>query len=70
MKTIKNLKVTVTYTVRFENVQVSDEVFEQFENNSEFDHNDFECEEAIDWLAENVSENNSLEWKYEVSGVE
>lgn len=70
MKTIKNLKVTVTYIVEFEKVQVSDKVFEQFENNSEFDHNDFEAEEAIDWLADNVTENDSLAWKYEISDVE
>ena len=70
MKTIKNLKVTVTYTVGFENVQVSDEVFEQLENNSEINSDDIECSEAIDWLSDNINESDGLDFSYDISDIE
>ena len=40
MKTIKELRVTVKYTVGYGDVEVPDDVYEQLMNNSEFPTND------------------------------
>ena len=70
MKTIKNLSVTVTYNVQYHNVEVSDEVFEQLENNSEINSDDIECSEAIDWLSDNINESDGLDFSYDISDIE
>lgn len=70
MKTIKNLSVTVTYNVQYHNVEVSDEVFEQLENNSEINSDDIEFSEAIDWLSDNINESDGLEFSYDISDIE
>ena len=71
MRTIKNLYVKVTYTVGLEDVEVSDEVFEQLEQMADYGFSVEDCEsskypEAFDWLAYNIRENDAMDWAYEV----
>ena len=71
MKTIKNLYVKVTYTVGLEDVEVSDEVFEQLDKMAEYGFSVEDCEsskypEAFDWLSYNIRERDAMDWVYEV----
>ncbi|VEI52646.1 hypothetical protein [Capnocytophaga sputigena] len=71
MRTIKNLYVKVTYTVGLEDVEVSNEVFEQLDKMSDYGFSVEDCEsskhpEAFDWLAYNIREDDAMDWAYEV----
>lgn len=71
MRTIKNLYVKVTYTVGLEDVEVSDEVFEQLDKMADYGFSVEDCEsskypEAFDWLSDNIRERDALDWAYEV----
>nr|DAV67798.1 MAG TPA: hypothetical protein [Caudoviricetes sp.] len=71
MKTIKNLYVKVTYTVGLEDVEVSDEVYEQLYKMADYGFSVEDCEsseypEAFDWLSENIKERDAMDWGYEV----
>ena len=71
MRTIKNLYVKVTYTVGLEDVEVSDEVFEQLDKMADYGFSVEDCEsskypEAFDWLAYNIRERDAMDWAYEV----
>lgn len=52
MKTIKNLTATVQYEVSLENLEVSDEIYEQLLLGID----DIDDEETLDWLVENIEE--------------
>jgi predicted membrane protein len=69
MKKIKDLRVTVTYTVGYGDIEVSDKVFEQLENNSEFTSDDMENSEAIEWLSSNIKEEDAMDWKWEIDDI-
>ena len=71
MRTIKNLYVKVTYTVGLEDVEVSDEVFEQLNKMADYGFSVEDCEiskypEAFEWLAYNIRERDAMDWAYEV----
>lgn len=71
MRTIKNLYVKVTYTVGLEDVEVSDEVFEQLDKMADYGFSVEDCEsskypEAFDWLSDNIRERDAMDWAYEV----
>ena len=71
MKTIKNLRVTVTYTVGLGNVEVPDNVFEQLENNQEIDNiNDDKQSDAMEWLGQHIKEEDAMDWRYEIDDIE
>ena len=70
MKKIKNLSVKVTYHASNGDVEVSDEVYEQLMNNSEFSSDDMENSEAISWLSDNISEDDAMDWTFEVDDIE
>ena len=70
MKTIKDLRVTVKYTVGYGNLEVPDDVYEQLMNNSEFSCTDFDRGEAMDWLADNIREEDAMDWEYEIDDIE
>ena len=69
MKTIKDLSVTVTYTVQYGNIEVPDKVFEQLENNSEISSDDMENSEALEWLSDNMKEDDAMDWKYQIEDI-
>ena len=71
MKTIKNLIVTVKYTVGYGNIEVSDEAYEQLMNNQEIDNiNDENQSTAMEWLGENMKEEDAMDWSYEIDDIE
>lgn len=70
MKNIAKLRVTVSYTVELTEIQVPDKVFDSlreiWEDGGEIDElNEFH-NAAQDWLADNVKEDDALEWTYEI----
>lgn len=71
MKVIKDLAVTVTYTVELGGVEVPDKVFEQLDKMAKYGitiglGNTDEYEEAFGWLIDNIREDDAMEWEYEV----
>lgn len=71
MKVIKDLNVTVTYTVGLGGVEVPDEVFEQLDKMAKYGitiglGNTDEYEEAFGWLIDNIREDDAMDWEYEV----
>lgn len=70
MKTIKDLTVTVTYTVGLGNVEVPDNVFEQLESNQEIDINDDSLSDAMEWLSQHIKEEDAMDWRYEIDDIE
>lgn len=70
MKKIKDLTVTVTYRAGYGDIEVSDEIYEQLMNNSEFSSDDMENSEAFEWLSGNIQEDDAMDWKIEVENIE
>lgn len=71
MKVIKDLNVTVTYTVGLGGVEVPDKVFEQLDKMAKYEitiglGNTDEYEEAFGWLIDNIREDDAMDWEYEV----
>jgi len=71
MKVIKDLAVTVTYTVELGGVEVPDKVFEQLDKMAKYGitiglGNTDEYEEAFGWLIDNIREDDAMDWEYEV----
>ena len=71
MKVIKDLNVTVTYTVGLGEVEVPDKVFEQLKKMFDIDisigvSHPQEYEDAFEWLTNNISEDDAMVWSYEV----
>ena len=71
MKVIKDLAVTVTYTVELGEVEVPDKVFEQLNKMAIYrisvgigDSEGYE--KAFEWLMNNIREDDAMEWEYEV----
>jgi len=81
MKTIKNLTVTVTYTTGYGDVEVSDKVMRGLEKIQDKHYgkidfstptceNDKDIEAAIDWLRDNIKEEDAYEFEYELVDCE
>ena len=70
MKTIKNLSVKVTYNVQYGNVEVTDDVYEQLMENSEFNLDDLTNSAAKEFLRENIEESDALSIIYEVDDID
>lgn len=71
MKIIKDLNVTVTYTVGLGGVEVPDKVFEQLDKMAKYGitvglGNSDEYEEVFGWLIDNIREDDAMDWEYEV----
>lgn len=70
MKTIKNLTVTVTYTVGLEDIEVPEEVYDDLIEN--YDSGAWEVPEdsiATEWLADNIIEKDAMSWSYEIDNL-
>ena len=70
MKTIKNLTVTVTYTVGLEDIEVPEEVYDDLIEN--YDSGAWEVPEdsiAAGWLADNIIEKDAMRWSYEIDDL-
>lgn len=75
MKGIR-LNITVKYTAGV-TMTVSDEVFESLQhmearwpNGFDTLHIDHKCDAAMDFLADNFSEEDACEWEYEINELE
>lgn len=70
MKTIKNLTVTVTYTVGLGDIEVPEEVYDDLTEH--YDNGAWEVPEdsiATEWLAENIIEKDAMSWSYEIDDL-
>lgn len=75
MKLIKDLTVTVTYTVGLGDVEVSDEMFEKLQNleTDTLDTNTLlsdDKSEVMEWLSNTITESDAYEWSYEIIDCE
>ena len=71
MKVIKDLAVTVTYTVELGGVEVPDKVFEELNNMTKYGisvgiEDSEKYEKAFEWLMNNIREDDAMDWEYEV----
>lgn len=74
MKAIKDLTVTVTYTVGFTNVEVPDDVYDGLMNRDEFNSGDLDMSDeenaAMEWLQDNIHERDAMEFGFEIDNIE
>lgn len=77
MKRIKDLTVTVTYTVGLSDVEVNEKVFDAL--NALADRGSVHCDfagrdeqigTAFEWLGDNINENDACGWEYEIEEME
>jgi len=70
---VKDLKVTVTYTVGLGNIDMPEEVYEQLveanENGSKIDPTLMIDEEAEEWISAKISERDCMEWEAEIDDI-
>lgn len=72
MKTIKDLTVTVTYRVKLDNVEVSDEVYDAlsqcYDDGGDVSPMGMTDEEAIaaEWLNDNILASDAMDWEFEI----
>jgi hypothetical protein len=76
-KEIKNLTVTVTYTVELEEIEVSDKEYKALEKCYErgltiksYGDNDESAEDAYDWLSYNIKSQDAFDLNYEINDLE
>lgn len=78
MKNIKELAVTITYTIGLGNIDIPENIYNELEK--AYDNNDTldsfstltlnKYSNAIDWLAENVKEKDCMNWECEIDMFE
>ena len=71
-KIIKNIDVTVKYTVGLQEVQVDDDVYEELMNASDEMRIVDECKypKAMNWLNNNIEEGDCGHWECEIEEIE
>jgi hypothetical protein len=71
MMNIKDLNVTVTYTVSLSELEIPENVYNQiiesFDNNDEV--SDVDYPDAYNWLTSNISERDSMDWSVEIDYI-
>lgn len=76
MKTINNLWVEVTYKVGLGDVQVSDELYDALVSSEAIaleDDNPYLSKEenvALEWLSDNIKEDDSCEFNFEILSID
>lgn len=72
MKKIKEIRLTVTYTVSLKEAEVSTEVFNQLnfaiDNGDKIDGHPFYYK-AMDYMKSNVKESDCLDWRVEIDDL-
>lgn len=71
MRTLEDLHIKVTYTVKLSDLEVSDEVFNEllqlyYQNDSIDGFDDTRHPKAIQWLNKNIEEQDAYELNYEI----
>ena len=74
MKTVKELRLKITYEIELNDVKMPQEVYDQLtdaiENGDDIDiFNPGKHPDAGDWLVENVSERGCMDWEAEIINV-
>lgn len=73
MKKIKEIRLTITYSVSLLEAEVSEEVFKElntaFELGDEIEPDHFIYSNAVDWMHSNVKESDCLKWKAEIDDL-
>jgi hypothetical protein len=71
--TVKNLTVTVTYTVGLGDVEMPQEVYEQLleahDNGNKIDPTMMIDNEAEDWVTSKISERDCMDWECEIDDI-
>lgn len=77
MKKIKNLTVTVTYTVGLRDIEVDEQDFDALLALSErgcmdcsLVDSDKQVATAFEWLSDNIKERHAFDWCYEIDDFE
>ena len=73
MKRIKNLTVTVTYTVCLSDIEVNEKVFDAIKAlayRGYVDCNNEQMDTAFDWFGDNIYETDSCDWECEIKEME
>lgn len=74
---IKDLYVKVTYYVGLSDVEVSDELYESLQHMADCGEiscdsadSDDQIDTAIEWLRDNILEDDACNWEYEVTDID
>lgn len=77
MKRIKDLTVTVTYTVGLSDVEVNEKVFDALKAladrgcvHCDLVDRDEQVGIAFEWLGDNICEADACNWEYEITDME
>jgi adenosylhomocysteinase len=77
MKRIKDLTVTVTYTVGLSDVEVNEKVFDALKAladrgcvHCDLVDRDEQVGTAFEWLGDNICEADACNWEYEITDME
>ena len=77
MKKLKNLEVTVTYTVKLSDIDVTktnfDSLYESFNRFKKITNNSWNdkiADNAFDWLLENVKQRDAIDLSFEIVDLE
>lgn len=77
MKRIKDLTVTVTYTVGLGDIEVNEKVFDALKAledrgcvHCNLVGRDEQIDTAFEWLGDNINENDACNWEYEIEEME
>lgn len=66
--------VKVTYTVSLSDVEVPDEVFDElakaYDEGGDIPEWDTELENANEWLSDNIRQEDTTDWEYEIEYFE
>jgi len=70
MKLIKDLRVSVKYTAGGGNIEVPDDIYEKLMDRDEFDCNDQDDMNVVEWLSSKFDEKDAMYWSYEIDNIE
>lgn len=74
MKKIKDLMIKVTYTVNLSDVEVPDKIFDElakaYDEGGNMSELDDELENANEWLSDNIRQEDTTDWEYEIENFE
>lgn len=72
-KTVKTLRVKVTYVVEYGNIEIPEKALQQIidaaENSNTIDMSDIDYEAARDFLVKEIEENDCCEWEAEIEDI-
>jgi hypothetical protein len=73
MKKIKEIRIEVTYTVSYKDVEVSDDFYERLETAYDYGTiivNSNRYSDVVEWIVDNVKEKDADDWTYKIDELE